>query len=71
MTAEQFSAALDQMGLTMRQFVRLSGASERKVEQWLSGDEDIPHHVLVLCSLLTLPGAMEMAKAVTDSVVME
>ncbi|MBM1169928.1 hypothetical protein ACFSM9_17125 [Microvirga arabica] len=51
----------------MRQFVRISGASEAKVERWIKGDEDIPHFVTILCALLTLPNTMEMAKSVTDT----
>jgi transcriptional regulator with XRE-family HTH domain len=70
MTAEQFSKALNQLNLTMRQFVRLSGVSEAKVERFISGKEDIPHFVTVLCALLTLPNALAMAKGVSDAMVL-
>jgi hypothetical protein len=71
MTAQQFSAALNALEMTKGQFVRLTGAGPRKVERWLAGEEDIPHWILVLCSVLTVPGAMGIAKAVTDEVVQE
>jgi hypothetical protein len=71
MTGKQLSQALNSLGLTMRQFARLSGAAERRVDYWLRGKEDIPHHVPVLCSLLTLPGAMDLTKVVTDSIVID
>lgn len=69
MTAEQLSTAMDELGLSKWQLIRLTGSSERKVDAWLDGKEDIPHWVLVLCSVLTVPGAMEIAKRVTDHVV--
>jgi|tagenome__1003787_1003787.scaffolds.fasta_scaffold17923435_1 hypothetical protein len=69
MTGQEFSAALDRIGLSMRQFARLSGAREDRVQAWLENREDIPHHVGVLCAALALPAAMELARAYTDSVV--
>lgn len=71
MTPEQFSAALNQLHLTMRQFCRLSGKSEAKAERWLSGDEDIPHDVTVMLTMATVPDALERARAVTDAMVRE
>jgi hypothetical protein len=69
MTGREFSAALDRIGLTMRQFARLSGAREDRVQAWLEDCEDIPHHVGVLCAALALPAAMELARAYTDNMV--
>lgn len=69
MTREQFSQALDDLKLSARQFSRLCGAKEAYVIAWLEGKKDIPHNVLVICALLTLPGAMELALRVTNMVV--
>jgi DNA-binding transcriptional regulator YiaG len=66
MTAAQLSQALDELGLTMRQFARLYGSAEKRIQQWLDGADDIPHTVAVVLGLLTLPGAMELAKRITD-----
>lgn len=71
MTAEQLSAALNQLNLSLRQFCRLSGKSEAKAQRWIAGKEDIPHDVAVMLALLTVPGAMDVAKAVTDAFLIE
>lgn len=68
MNPHQFSKALDDLGLTARQFSRISGAKEANVMQWLEGKLDIPHFAYVICSLLHLPGGLDMAKRVTDLV---
>ncbi|WP_147707824.1 hypothetical protein [Microvirga massiliensis] len=69
MTHRQLSAVLNRLDLSMRKFARLTGAAERTVDRWLRGVEDIPHYVTLLCSLLTIPGAMAKAKAVADAMV--
>jgi hypothetical protein len=69
MTAEQFRAALAQLDYTPVYFARITGKNRRKVQYWYDGEEDIPHDVLLICSLLTLPGAKEMASTVTNSVI--
>lgn len=69
MTQEQFHAALEQLGMTPLYFARISGVNRKKVERFVSGEEDIPHFVTVLCSLLTLPGAKDMASTVTNAVI--
>lgn len=66
MSAQELSKALDQVGLTMRQFSRTTGANEGTVEKWLQGVLDVPHWVPVLLSLLTLPAAKAMALRVTE-----
>ena len=51
-------------------YVRITGMNPRKVERFLSGEEaDIPHSVMLICSLLTLPGAKDMASTVTNAVI--
>lgn len=71
MTPEQLSAALDQLKLTKWQFIRLSGLSHQKVERMLTGEADIPHETAVLLSVLTLPGAMDRALAVTNALIVK
>jgi hypothetical protein len=67
MTGAEFSAALNRLGLTVGEFRRLTGASAKKVEQWLSGEEAIPPYVPSFLALLGLPKGIETAKAVAAS----
>jgi hypothetical protein len=69
MTGEQFRAALAQLDMTPLYFARITGKNQRKVRYWYDGEEDIPHDVMLICSLLTLPGAKDMASTVTNSVI--
>jgi hypothetical protein len=69
MTYEQFRTALAQLDMPWIYFARISGKNPRKVEEWYNGQEDIPHEVMLICSLLTLPGAKELASTVTNAVI--
>lgn len=69
MTAAQFRQALEQVGLSEGRFARLYGVIPKRVRSWAAGEEDIPHAALLMLSLLTLPGAVDMAERVTDSVI--
>ena len=72
MTPEQFQTALDQLKMGEFRFSRLTGKSYQKVQRWLSGQEpDIPHDVTLLCSLLTLPGAVELAEGVATAMIVK
>jgi hypothetical protein len=39
LTGRQLSAGLDEVGLTLRQFCRITGSDERRVQRWISGEE--------------------------------
>ena len=69
MTAGQFRQALEQVGLSEGRFARLYGVIPKRVRSWAAGEEDIPHAALLVLSLMTLPGAVDMAERVTDSVI--
>jgi hypothetical protein len=69
MTYEQFRTALEQLDMPWMYFAKISGKNPRKVEEWYNGQEDIPHEVMLICSLLTLPGAKELASTVTNAVI--
>lgn len=71
MTPAELSAAVNELGLTAGNIMRLTGASRLTVENWLSPPTmekgtDIPHWLAVLLALLRLPGAMDEARRVTD-----
>ncbi|KFL31439.1 hypothetical protein JP75_07750 [Devosia riboflavina] len=66
MTPEQFSAALNQNKLTLREFCRLTGTGVKTAERWLADEKDIPNWVPVTLALFTLPGALPMASAVAQ-----
>ena len=69
MTAAQFRQALEQVGLSEGRFARLYGTIPKRIRSWAAGEEDIPHAALVMLSLMTMPGAVDMAERVTDSVI--
>lgn len=68
MTGEQLSAALAQLGITMREFGKLTGTKPERVQAWLTGNDNIPQSAALAAVLLTLPGALELARTYTDSV---
>lgn len=68
MTGEQLSAALAQLGISMREFAKLVGAKPERVQAWLDGADNIPQSAALAAVLLTLPGAIELARSYTDSV---
>lgn len=64
MMPAQFSQALDDLDLTMREFCRITGTNAKTTQRWLDDEKDIPAWVPVFLALLTLPGAMQMAQTV-------
>lgn len=66
MLPAQFSKALDDLDLTMREFCRITGTGTKTVERWLSDEKDIPQWVPVTLALLTMPGALQMARTVAQ-----
>jgi uncharacterized protein (DUF488 family) len=68
MTPAMLSAGLDETGLSMRQFARLTGAREDRVQKWLEGKEDIPPFVYCVLTMATIPAALAKALAVIDKV---
>lgn len=71
MTAEQFEQALGTVGISAREFAKISGATHRKVGEWLAGKEDIPPWVTSYMAMLVLPGALRMARAVADQTIIQ
>lgn len=66
MSPEQFSKALHENRLSLREFCRITGTGFKTGERWLNREKDIPNWVPVVMALLTLPGAYEMAQAVAQ-----
>lgn len=62
MTGTEFSGALNHLGLSVGEFRRLTGASPKKVEEWLRGLEDIPPWVPVFLAAGAHPEALQSAK---------
>jgi hypothetical protein len=68
------SRALDDLGLSAGQFARLLGCQRRRVMWWLEGRPDkepAPHYVAWIVELLKLPGAMAIARQITDAAIVE
>lgn len=56
-------ALLNRCGMTVRQFARASGADERRVARWLTGEQpDPPLWVPVLMTAMAVPSAREAVK---------
>ncbi len=60
MSGEQFSAALEQVGLGRAAFAWILGTRSERVTAWAKGAETVPFYMDVLLSLMTLPGARAM-----------
>jgi NADPH-dependent ferric siderophore reductase len=66
MTAQQLSDGLNAVGLTMREFCRISGVRPDKAERWLNGEEtNIAPWVGALLGAMTVPEAREIVRAYT------
>lgn len=58
---------LNRCGLSARQFSRASGADERRVVRWLSGEQaDPPLWVPVLMTALAVPAARDAVRQYLD-----
>ena len=69
MSPQAFSAALVELGLSMRQWCRLTGMDPRRAERTLAGDDQapVPHWVPALLAALSTPGAMDRARQFAES----
>jgi DNA-binding transcriptional regulator YiaG len=52
MTAEEFRAAIDEIGLSQVQAARMLNANERTARRWASGEIDIPTPVAIVLRLM-------------------
>ncbi len=64
LSPEQFEQALETAGISAREFAKITGMVHRRVGKWVAGEDDIPPWVASYMALLTLPGALKMARAV-------
>lgn len=72
MDHRQFTAALDEIGLSPAAFAYLTGSDHRRVRRWLSGEESsIPHWVTLVCTLFVNPVALPLAFALARAMVYE
>lgn len=67
MTSDEFNAALETHHLTQGQFVRLTGASRKKVMEWADGVEDIPAWVPMFLAACAVPGGLDAARREAES----
>lgn len=54
MTAKQFQAAIDRLGLSQVGAARLVGADPRTARYWAAGDRGVPECVAILLRLLVV-----------------
>jgi hypothetical protein len=52
MTAEEFEAALDQIGVTHRGFGRLVDLDERTVRRMVAGDREVMQSIAILITIM-------------------
>ena len=57
MTAKQFQAAIDRLGMSQVGAARLVGADPRTARRWALGERDVPECVAILLRLM-LAGKM-------------
>ncbi|MBN6819545.1 hypothetical protein JRF84_08075 [Methylobacterium organophilum] len=72
LTAEQFSAGLDQAGITPGQFERLTGTTRKRVAAWRLPESDpraerAPFWVTSWLGLYLLPGGADRARAIAEA----
>lgn len=71
MSAAEFARNLDETGMTLSQFCRVSGSDYDTVREGMlqARDVPIPHHIRILFALMALPGGLSVARQLTDAVV--
>jgi hypothetical protein len=69
LTPAQIKTALQELGLNARSLAKLGGWESRTVLKWLSGDSDPPHNLALALTLLTIPGALEKARALASHMI--
>jgi hypothetical protein len=70
LTPRQLSELLKLAGLTKRAFSKISGADDRRVERWVSGEQpDPPMWVGPLLLAMSIPQARQMVMEYVDLVV--
>lgn len=63
MTADDFRADLDNIGMPPMAFGRIFGFEEKRIRQWMSGEQDVPIWVFPVMQILkNVPGAIPEAR---------
>lgn len=63
MTAQEFTSYLDAIGMPPLAFARIFGFEEKRIRQWMTGEQDIPIWVRpVMAVLKNVPGALPEAR---------
>ncbi len=69
-TAEEFSEALSDIGMPPLAFGRIFGFEEKRIRQWMSGEQDIPIWVPVVMAVLqNVPGAIPEARQAAAEII--
>lgn len=76
MSPAEISAELNRLGLTIGQLSRLwgfryNGPDDSTVQKWLDGRQDPPAYLPALFALLSMPGAIETARAAIEDYIEE
>ena len=67
----QFAVSLKELSISPANFAAYFGTSQRRVLQWIDGEEDIPHAAHVLLTVLAVPGMKTLIQQFTDSSMVE
>ena len=67
LTGAELAVQLAGLNLSPAEFSRLMGTSQKRIMQWIDGEEDIPHNARVLLTLLSMPGALLLATQITSA----
>ena len=70
MSGKDFAAALAHLEMKPGAFARIFGAEIKRVDEWISGKEPVPHWVPVVVDLLQMPGALGRARQVAAEMIL-
>lgn len=63
LSPEQVQAGLDEFGLSILDYCRITGTGPKTVRKWLDGEDDAPHQVAANFAMWRVPGALDAARA--------
>lgn len=71
MGGAQFAVGLKELDISPATFAAFYGTAQRRVLQWIDGEEDIPHPVNLLLTVLAVPGMKTLVQQFTNTTMVE
>ena len=67
----QLAVGLKELDISPATFAAFYGTAQRRVLQWLDGEEDIPHPVHLVLTILAVPGMKTLIQQFTNATMIE